>query len=279
MIRKVCLAVLAGLALAPAAPAQTAAWRFHWQPGQVLIYRVEHTTVQTETLSGGKVEAKDRLSLTKRWQVLAVDPAGVATLQMSVTAMRHEMTAPSGDVLFFDSADPDKSDPQLREQMTKFLNQPLAVLRIDARGKVVEVKESKFGPASKYESDLPFAITLPDGEPKVGQAWERPYKLTLDPPQGTGEKYDAVQKCTCKAVNGPLATVGVAATIQTLPAATGDQAPLLGSQPEGEVVMDLQAGLLKSVNLRVDKELKDHQGEGSSFHLQSTYIEQYAGDK
>jgi hypothetical protein len=214
---------------------------------------------------------------------------------MSVTAMRREMTAPGGDVLFFDSAEPDKSDPQLREQMAKFINQPLAVLRIDPRGKVVEVKESKFGPASKYESDLPFSITLPDGEPKAGQAWERAYKLTLDPPQGTGEKFDdkltldppqgtgekfdAVQKCVCKAINGSLATVGVAATIQALPAAAGDQVPLLGSQPEGEVVVDLQAGLLKSVNLHVDKELKNHQGDGTSFHLQSTYLEQYAGDK
>jgi hypothetical protein len=60
--------------------------------------------------------------------------------------------------------------------------------------------------------------------------------------------------------------------------AVGDQTPLLQSQPEGEVVFDVQNGRVQSVNLRVDKELKNHQGEGSSYHVQSTYIEQYAGN-
>jgi hypothetical protein len=278
MIRNVSLAVLAGLALASAAPAQTAGWRFHWQQGQVLTYRVEQSTTVAEITADGKAEVKERLGLTKRWQVRAVDAAGGATLQLSLTAMRREQITPSGEVLFFDSANPDKSDPQLREQMAKYLNQPLAVLRLDAQGRVVEVKESKFGPASKFEADLPFAITLPDAAPQVGQGWERAYKITLDPPQGTGEKYDAVQKCTVKEVNGTLATVVTAVTMKTLPPAVGDQAPLLQSMPEGEAVFDLQAGRVQSVSRRIDKELKGHQGEGSSYHFQSTYVEQYAGN-
>jgi hypothetical protein len=277
MIRRASLAVAAGLVLAAAASAQTGAWRFRWQAGQVLTYRAEQTMVQEETVSGGHVEARDRLTLTKRWQVLAVDAAGVATVQLSLTAMRREMTTPRGDVLFYDSAKPDKSDPQLREQMKPFINTPLAVLRIDGHGRVVEVKESRFGPASKFEAELPFRISLPDAAPQVGQAWERSYKLTVDPPQGTGEKYDAVQKCVCKAVNGTTATIAVSAAVKTLPPAVADQVPLLQSQPEGEAVFDVQNGRLQSVNLRVDKELKNHQGEGSSFHFQSTYLEQYAG--
>jgi hypothetical protein len=278
MIRRTIPAVLVATLLASAASAQTGGWRFHWQMGQVLTYRVEQSMTASEVINGAKVESRDRLFLTKRWQVVAVDAQGVATLQMSLTAMRRETTTPGGDVIFFDSANLEKSEPQVREQLSRYLNQPLAVLRLDGKGRVVEVKESKYGPASKYESDLPFTIALPDAAPTAGQGWERTYKITLDPPLGTGEKYDAVQKCVCKAVNGNLATVGVAASVKTLPMAVGDQTPLLQSQPEGEVVFDMQNGRVQSVNLRVDKELKNHQGEGSSYHVQSTYIEQYAGN-
>ncbi len=276
MIRRVSLAVVAGLVVAAAAPAQTGAWRFHWQPGQVLTYRVEQVTTVTELLSSGKVECKDRLNLTKRWQVVAVDPSGVATLQMSLVALRKETTTPSGDVQLFDSANLEKCDPQVRQQMQQYLNQPIALLRVDDRGRVVEVKESKFGPPSTFERDLPFRLVLPETAPQVGQSWERAYQITVDPPAGTGEKYDAVQRWSCKAVNDTVATLGVVAALKTLPAATGDQVPLLSNQPEGEVVFDVQAGRVQSINLHVDKELKNHQGEGTSVHFQSTYLEQYA---
>jgi hypothetical protein len=50
-------------------------------------------------------------------------------------------------------------------------------------------------------------------------------------------------------------------------------------QPEGEMVFDVQAGRLQSAALRIDKELKGHDGEGSSYHFQSRYTVQYVGDR
>jgi len=279
MVRKATLAVFAILILMSTASAQTGNWRFRWQPEQVLVYRVEQTMTATEVSGGTKVESTTRLNLTKRWQVLNVDASGVATLQLSLAALRMETTTAGGEMLLFDSANLDTSTPALREQMAQYVGTVLAVLRIDGKGRVVEVKESKFGPASKYESELPFAVVLPDGDALPGQAWERSYKITLAPPQGTGEQYDAVQKCVCKAVAGSAATVGVAVTLKPLPQAVADQAPLLQLQPEGDVVFDLQAGRLQSVNVHVDRALKGQQGEGSSYRFQSTYTEQYLGDR
>jgi hypothetical protein len=278
MIRRASLAVVAGLVLAAAAPAQTGTWQFRWQTGQVLTYRAEQTTAIEDKTGEGKVEVRDRLTMTKRWQVLAVDAAGVATVQLSLAALRKEMTTPGGEVLFFDSANLEKSDARLREQMKQYVNTPLAVLRLDGKGRVVEVKESRFGPASKFEAELPFRIVLPDAVPQVGQGWERNYKISVDPPQGTGEQHDAVQRYVLKAVNGTSATLGVTAAVKTLPSAVADQAPLLQNQPEGEAVFDVQNGRLQSVSLHVDKELKNHQGEGSSYHFQSSYIEQFVGN-
>ena len=50
-------------------------------------------------------------------------------------------------------------------------------------------------------------------------------------------------------------------------------------QPEGEIVFDLQSGLVRSARLVVDKELKNHQGEGTSYRFQRSYVEEYAGAK
>src|SRR5262249_59777489 len=88
-------AALVVLGAARAAPAQ-AAWRFRWQAGQVLTYPVEQQTRAVEVVGGSKSETKTKLSLIKRWKVLAVDAAGVATLQHSLDALRLETVAPHG---------------------------------------------------------------------------------------------------------------------------------------------------------------------------------------
>ncbi len=277
MMRREMAAVGALLVCVTLAAAQTAPFR--WQNGQILVYKVEQATEATDVKDDDKVVTKTRLNLTKRWQVTAVDAQGVATLQLSLTALKHEMTGGDGTTRTFDSANPDQSTPQLKEQMSRYVGQPLAVLRIDGYGRVVEVKESKFGPASRFESELPFVAVLPPPPLKAGQKWERAFKLTFDAGQGTGDKYDAVQRYTCKASEKDIVTVTLTTELKTPPDAAVNQVPLVQKLPEGEVVFDYQAGRLKSATLKVDKELKGHQGEGSSYHFTSSYSEQYVGDK
>jgi hypothetical protein len=277
MIRAGMLAAAVGLLMVSAAPAQTAGWRFRWQPGQVLTYKFEQSTTATEVIEGKKTEASAQLAVTKRWQVLGVDAAGVATLQKTVTALRLQKTAPSGEVLRFDSADPDHSDPQMREQLSRFVNQPMEVLRVDPWGRVIEVKECKYGSPSQFESNLPFVLALPGEAPQPGQGWERAYHITLDPPDGTGEKYDAVQRYVCKAVTNGTATIGLTTTVKMPPESALDRVPLLQLQPEGEVIFDVPSGTLRAAKLKIEQELKNHQGEGSSYRYQSTYSEEYVG--
>jgi hypothetical protein len=286
MIRGWLATLIAGLVVSGTATAQSRTdfqsvppWQFRWQPGQVLTYRVEHNTAATDVAGNNKSESKTKLNLSKRWQVLDVDAKGVATLQLSVTALRLETTTPSGGTLLFDSGNPDKSNPEMREQLGRFVGQALAVLRIDSQGRVVEVKESKHGPASRFESELPFVFVLPDQGTQVGQTWERAYKITLEPPQGTGDKYEASQKYICKAVAGNAATVAMTTLLKTMPESLLDRVPLLQLQPEGEIVFDLQAGRLHRASLRIEKELAGHQGEGSSYRFQSAYMEEYVGNK
>lgn len=278
MRRTVIPALLACLAFASTLHAQAAPWRFRWQANQTLTYRVEQSTTIEEVVGDRSTRVVTKLQLVKRWQVKEVDAAGVATLQLTLASMRNEITRPSGEVLLFDSTMPDKSTPELREQLGPYVGNVLAALRVDATGKVVEVKESKFGPASRYESDPPFKLVLGDVT-MPGVPWTRGYKITLEPPVGTGETYDATQEYSVKSVADGAATITLTTAIVKVPETLLDQVPLLQSQPTGEVVFDTTTGLMKSASLRVDRELKGHQGEGSRYRFQSDYREERVADR
>ena len=165
-----------------------------------------------------------------------------------------------------------KSTPELREQLAKFIGQTLAVLRVDAQGRVVEVKQ---GIASRYEVEPPFILTLPPSPVALGQSWERNYTIALDPPLGTGTKHAAQQKYVCSKIDAGLATLAVTTSLAKMPDSKAEQLPLLQKMPEGEVVFDLQHGRLHSVRLAIDKQIQGHQGEGSSYRFQSVYTEQF----
>jgi hypothetical protein len=274
MIRTWLATAVAGLVLVSSVSAQTAAWQFRWQPGQVLNYRAEQAMSATEVVQGKKTETSQQVNLVKTWKVLAVDAAGVATIQKSLSALRVEQKTFSGEVLVFDSSAPEKSNKDMREQLSKFVGVPLAVLRVDRQGRVVEIKECHFGKPSQYETELPFALMLPGAVPQAGQSWERPFAVTLDPPEGTGEKFEASQKYALKGMEANTATVGITTAFKSLPKAAADRVPLMQYQPEGEVVFDAQAGRVLSVRLNVVNDLKDHQGEGSSYSFRRTYTEQ-----
>jgi hypothetical protein len=274
MVRRLFLTLIVGVLFAGSASAQTSAPRFQWRKDQVLTYRIEQVTSASEVVDNSPVETKAKLSVTKRWQVKDVDAAGVATVQMSLSAMRLETTRPDGQTLLFDSASSDKSTPEMKAELEKFIGPVIAVLRLDSRGKVVEVKESKFAPATQFERELPFLVLLPETAFKEGQAWERGYTITLAPPAGAGEKFNAVQGYACKAASADAATITMTTTVRNPPESPLEQIPLLQLQPKGELVFDVKSGLLRSARLTIDKELKGHQGEGSSYRFQSVFAEE-----
>jgi hypothetical protein len=264
--------MLGVLMLAAAASAQAPRWR--WQPGQELTYRVEQSTVASDTVNKSRVETSNQISLTRRWQVVDVDSSGVATIHLKLLSLKSDITTPGGEVLHFDSTNPDKCTPVLRDQMMRFVGPTIAVLRVDRLGKVIEAKDLGFGPPSRYDNELPFHGWLPEAMPEVGTSWQRNYQVTLAPPQGTGEKFAALQQYVCKNMNGDLMTVGVSTELKSQPPALADRVPLLQLQPEGEFVFDLKAGRLKSATMKIDKLLQGHQGEASSHRFQSTYKEE-----
>ncbi|HEV3146679.1 MAG TPA: hypothetical protein VGZ47_22525 [Gemmataceae bacterium] len=267
------LALLSAVIVSAPSMAQSPV-RFKWEAGQTLTYRAEQVTSVSDITEKQKIETSTKMILTKRWQVLSVDEAGVATLQMSLLALRMETRKPDRETIVFDSSDTDPANAKLNKDLLQYVGPPLATLKLDSLGRLVEVKESKFGSASRYTSDLPFKITLPDKTVTAGESWERTYQIKLEPPQGAGETYDAVQKYTCKSATVTLLIIGMTTTIKNLPEAPADQIPLIPMQAEGRVVFSLADGRMQKAELTIAHELTDHRGEGSKYTFRSTYVEE-----
>jgi hypothetical protein len=248
----------------------TTPWQFQWKKDAILTYHVQHDTAVTDVTAGGKQQYGSRLTLTKRYRVMDVDNRGTATLEYSVTAMRNEQTRPDGDVLLFDSTDLNKSTPAIRDQLAKYVGVTLAVLRVDANGNVVAVKQ---GDPDRYGAEPPFTLTIPDKVPSIlpGVSWSRKFDVTLNPPLGTGEKYAAEQEYNCKSDDRKY-TIAVKTTFKNMPAAVQEQIPLVPKELHGEIIFD--AGRVTAVRLSVDRTLENHQGPGSSYRFQSTYAEE-----
>lgn len=256
--------------------------RFKFAKGDVLTYGVIQTTKAVETTIDEKTnkpmesENLTRHSVVRKWKVADVDNEGVATLEMSIVSMKWEQKLPNGETDVFDSAKPDDLN---KNEMARLVGPTLAVVRVDAAGKLIEVKESKFGSKSRFEVDLPLKLVLPPSGPKEGQTWNRTFTIKLDPPQGTGETYEATQTYTAKpSVNG-FTTIGVTTSIKDMPTQASDQIPLLPMLMEGDIFFHGPTGQYFAARLKIKKELVNHQGQGTKYVFESTYSEDLKVEK
>jgi len=268
------LAVGAGVAQPPAA---VPVLRFKWDTGRTLTYRVIQQTVVQETSLDGKTEkpvtteARTSMTLTRTWTVKEVDAEGVATLDMRITALKNDIRQPDGTAIVRDSANPDHA-----KEMAEYLNKPIVVVRVDGQGRLVEVKEARGGSVARLHAELPFRLTLPDAAPAAGQGWERTFAVKLDPPAGTGESHDFLQKFTFKEAKEGLAVVGVRTALKAPPKTVGEQVPLVPMLWTGDVYFHVESGRYHAARLTAVAELVNHLGEGSKFVYQSTFNEDAA---
>ncbi len=270
------------LLLAPTAASADTPLRFQFKPGQVLTYSVRQTTTVSETtIEDGTnkpvtAATKTTLALTRRWEVKAVDAAGVATLEMAITAMKQEIVRPGpldkAGQPTVDRTVLDSATDEGQKQMAAFLNKPVLTATLDARGQLLDAKAAS-GSADRLRAELPFRLLLTEQAVAAGGTWDRAFAIKLDPPHGTGEKYEATQTYTLKGDSQGHAVVGVATTLKSQPK---DPAELPGLVPllwEGDVYFHRATGHYSGARLTVKKEIANHQGEGTKFVYESQLTE------
>lgn len=247
--------------------------RFHFRPGESLTYTakqitsVVETTLEEGTNRSVTAASVTKLTVTRRWDVKTVDPTGVVTVELTVTAMRQQITRPGppdkDGKPTIDSEVLDSATPEGREQMAAFLGKPIATVVVDPQGRVLDATGP---PAERLRVELPFRLTLPD----AGDRWERTFPLKLP----TGEKADFTQTFAVNGEAAGVATVRVATAPKAAPADPGEWPSLAPVLWEGEVTFDRAAGRYVGAKLTAKKEVTNHQGEGTRFRYESVYVEE-----
>jgi hypothetical protein len=280
MLRLVALAAIIGLA-ASAARAQEPV-RFKFVKNEVLSYsiiqnkKIVETIIDEQTKKPVEQQESVKHSVIRRWKVSELDAKGIATLEMSIASMRWERKLPNGMTDTFDSSNPEDAKSN---QLAHLIGPVVAIVCVDGFGRVVEVKDTKFARSARFAAIPPFQFVLSESAPKLGSIWDRPFTIKLDPPHGTGEKYEAVQKYVVKAPVNGLTTIGVTTTIKDLPAQTADQIPLMDMLWEGDVYFHEASGRYYAARLTMKKELLNHAGEGTKYSYESAYQEDLKLDK
>ncbi|MDW8244130.1 MAG: hypothetical protein RMJ88_13035 [Thermogemmata sp.] len=247
--------------------------RFRWTAGQNLMYKLRQRTVVEETYLDEQRRQQQRhtfndLQLTRQWTVQAVDANGIATLQMQIVQVRSEWRRDNDEPVIRDS-----NQTEHAREMASFLNRPIVNLRLDALGRLVEVKEAVGSSAQRLEAELPFRLVLPEGKWEAGQSWQRAVKVKVEPPLGVGDSYWLEQKYTLGRQEGTIATIEVTTRWR--------EAPPLAEQPavlpflwQGEIYFDLELGQYAGARLRIEQDLRDHAGPGSRYSYRSTLQEE-----
>jgi len=254
--------------------------RFRFAPGQTLAYkidqetRVEETSLDDKTKKPTSSNVLMRAIVTRQWKIMAVDAAGIATVEMSILTLRTERKVGEDAADVFDSTKPDKDDPTHTE-MLKNIGKTLAVLRVDARGQVVAVVESKVGSASRFQNELPFRMILPETGPTVGQTWNRAWTIRIDPPQGTGETHDLTQKFTGKEPANGFQVVGIETAAKKMPEIAAERIPLFPLLVTGDVYFHTKTGLYTGARLKMKHSVEGHEGEGSKMTYTGVWSEDY----
>ena len=250
--------------------------RLKFAKGEVLKYRIEQTTSADEIIIDEKTnkptptKSSTKLSLIKVWTISEVDEKGIATLDLSLEWMKIERVLPNGEKDSFDSKDANEDN---QAEMKRLVGPKLATLKMDTLGQLIEVKESKYGPASRFTAELPFKVTLPEKEAKEGIAWDRHFTIKLDPPAGTGETYATKQTYTMKAPTNGFTVININTTLKEPPMQANDLIPLLPMMLQGEVYFHAPTGRYFGARLKMEKTIENHLGEGTKYTYASTYVE------
>jgi hypothetical protein len=198
-------ALLAGLVLAGAAPAQTTL-RYQFKEGDKLDYVMDQDQKMTMSVGGQDIEMKVHMAMDVVWDTKKVDDKGNAQVKVSFTRAKMSMTGPMGkvEVDSKDTEEPDDPAGKIFSQVVKAIGGMEMSFTIDPRGEMKNAKVSenvlkklqnlpgvdKIGDMLSPESMksmLGGNMVLPEGPVEKGKTWKQKTDTKMPFGRITGE--------------------------------------------------------------------------------------------
>jgi hypothetical protein len=263
--------VLAAVAWADPSGGETHKLRYQFHPGETLRWDVEHRT-RVRTAVSGTTETVETFSKSlKVWRVKDVKPDGETTFEHSVEWLQMRQKYADRDEVSYDSRS-GKKPPPCFAGMDKAVGMPLAVVTMDAKGKIL--KRQRRDVAAMPQNDGSMTIPLPDEAVPVGFVWSQPQDIEVPLEGGGIKKIKAIQQFTLEDVKTGVATIRMSTNILTPVTDPAIESKLVQRESNGRVRFDIDAGRILGQEIDIDKHVVGFRGDASSIHYVNRFNEQ-----
>jgi hypothetical protein len=237
--------------------------QYKFQRGEVLRYRVTHSTNVRTTIDAKTQQVESQTESTKVWKVTDVLPSGELEFVHMVEAIKMVNQTPGGKPNRYDS-EQDKTPPPGFEQAARAVGVPLSVLRIRPDGEIVS-REQKH-PQPPATDDMPLTLQLPAEPVRIGDKWDRTYDVEAERKSGTKLQVRTRRVCKLAAVHDGVADIEVEYQVLS-PIDAYVRSQLVERLTKGRVQFSLADGRVLSQTHDVDARILGFAGAASSMHF------------
>ena len=243
--------------------------QYKFQLGEVLRYRVKHSSHNRSTIEGTTQEVESQSESVKAWKVTDVLPNGEIEFVHLVEQVKMSNRVPNRALRKFDS-EKDKTPPPGFEEVAGSVGVPLSLIRMTSSGKIVHREEKH--PQPPVGEDMPITISLPAEPVAIGEKWDATYQVPAERENGTKLKVRTRRVFTLESVKTGVATINVEYQILT-PVSPFIKSQFVDRPAKGKVRFDIKKGRVLSQRFEADRRLIGFSGETSSMHDVSTLEE------
>ena len=246
--------------------------RYKFLPGDALRWTVVHRYRIRTTVSGSTQTVETTTTSVKVWRVHEAKPDGTVDFDHLVESvdMRHRLSG-RDEVHYNSRTDP--CAPHGFEDVARAVGVPLAVLTIDARGKVLQRKQNFVKAAVAGQGEI--TIQLPEQAVAVGSCWSSRNYIDVPLPAGGVRRIAAMQTYKLESVKTGVATISTSTQILTPIQDPAIEALVLQYETSGSVRFDIERGQILGRQIDVDKSVVGFRGEASSIRYIARSTEEY----
>jgi hypothetical protein len=246
--------------------------RYKFQPGDALRWTVVHRCRIRTTVSASTQTAETTTTSVKVWRVHEVNPDGSVVFDHLVESvdMRHRLSG-CDEVRYNSRTDP--CAPHGFEDVARAIGVPLAVVTIDAQGKLMRRKQNFVKAAVAGQGEI--TTELPAQAMAVGSRWSSQSHLDVPLSDGSVRRLRAMQSYQLQSVKTGVATISVSTQIMTPIQDPAIEAQVLQYETSGSLRFDIQRGQILGRQIDVDKSVVGFRGEASSIRYIGRSTEEY----
>lgn len=254
--------------------------RYQFQPGQLVRYQVTMNDDYHLQLGAASDEPYSHQESTKRYLVKSVQPDGSAVLELAIESVQIEIHQ-NDETFKFDTREGQESEQPAFLALAGLVGRPHLQLTVSPRGSVSQVKPlvaQDQVSQDPEEAAYDVLLELPEEPLAVGDSWKKDLDTEIQIPNSQLRRPVKIQRrYTLKGVDAHIATISMRTSVLTVIEDPEEEMQLIRRLPAGDIVLDLNRGLLVSKSFSQDNTVTGFQQGPSAMTFKQLHVEKLAG--